>query len=203
MVNLIKKFLDFSQFFIFSGVLVIVLWMFVITPRKIDGVSMFPYLHNRDLILVFKLAYASSRPKRGDVVVFKHSETQDYIKRVIALPGEEIMIQNGKVYINGNILDESDYLGDSVYTTQGATLKEGVPFIVPDNQYICIGDNRPMSTDSREFGAVPIETIEGRALLVWYPPQDAKVINRVKYNISSALKGIKNVAYNLFSPNFR
>ena len=180
MVELFKKILDSLEFYIFAGVFFIIIWYFVLSPRAIDGVSMFPYLHNNDYILVYKLQYISKNPQRGDVVVFKHSETQDYIKRVIGLPGETIMIQNGKVFINGSELFET-YLDSTVRTQPETTIREAVPYQIPDNQYVLMGDNRPYSTDSREFGAVPKEYIEGRAVLVWFPPESAKLIKRLTY----------------------
>ncbi len=180
-MNLFKKILDSLEFYIFAGVFFIIIWYFVLSPRAIDGVSMFPYLHNNDFILVYKLEYLSSDPKRGDVAVFKHSETQDYIKRVIGLPGETIKIQNCKVYINGQLLDEP-YLDSSVCTEPQATIREGVPYKIPEGEFVLIGDNRPQSTDSREFGAVPKDYIEGRALAVWFPPENSKIINRLNYD---------------------
>lgn len=183
MMQLFKKILDSLEFYIFAGVFFIIIWYFVLSPRAIDGISMFPYLHNSDFILVYKLQYAYSDPQRGDVVVFRHSETQDYIKRVIGLPGETVLIQNGKVYINGKELHES-YLDSTVATQPESTIREGVPYVVPAGQYLCMGDNRPYSTDSRDFGAVPKDYIEGRAVLTWFPPEDAKIINRVTYDLN-------------------
>lgn len=180
-MNLFKKILDSLEFYIFAGVFFIIIWYFVLSPRAIDGISMFPYLHNEDFILVYKLQYLSKAPKRGDVVVFKHSETQDYIKRVIGLPGETVKIENGSVYINGKLLDESAYLDAAVRTQPGTSIKEGVDYVVPAGQYVLMGDNRPFSTDCREFGAVPKEYLEGKALVVWFPPKDAKTIKSVNY----------------------
>lgn len=180
MMNLFKKILDSLEFYIFAGVFFIIIWYFVLSPRAIDGVSMWPYLENSDFILVYKLQYLAKDPQRGDIVVFKHSESQDYIKRVIGLPEETVTIQNGTVYINGIALTES-YLDSSVRTQPESTIREGVPYKVPADQYVLMGDNRPFSTDSREFGAVPKEFIEGRAMVVWFPPKDSKLIKRLDY----------------------
>lgn len=179
-MNLFKKILDSLEFYIFAGVFFIIIWYFVLSPRAIDGVSMVPYLQNNDFILVYKLQYLTKDPQRGDVVVFKHSETQDYIKRVIGLPGETITVQNGRVYIDGRELYEA-YLDESVRTQPESTIREGVPYKVPEGKYALFGDNRPFSTDSREFGAVDKEAIEGRAILVWFPPENAKLIKRLDY----------------------
>lgn len=184
-MNLFKKILDSLEFYIFAGVFFIIIWYFVLSPRAIDGISMFPYLRNNDFILVYKLEYLTKDPQRGDVVVFKHSETQDYIKRVIGLPGETVTIQNGKVYVNGKELYEA-YLDETVRTQPESTIREGVPYKVPEGQFVLIGDNRPFSTDSREFGAVPKEYIEGRAIAVWFPPENSKLIKRIEYGTNLA-----------------
>lgn len=180
MMDLFKKILDSLEFYIFAGVFFIIIWYFVLSPRAIDGISMVPYFRNNDFILVYKLQYLSKNPQRGDIVVFKHSETQDYIKRIIGLPGETITIQNGRVFIDGKELYES-YLDATVKTQPEATIREGVPYKIPQGQYVAMGDNRQYSTDSREFGAVPKEFIEGRAVLVWFPPENAKLIKRLDY----------------------
>lgn len=181
MTNILKKILDSIEFYVLAGVLFIVIWYFVLSPRKIDGVSMFPYLHNNDYVLMYKLEYLGSTPKRGDVVVFKHSMTQDYIKRIIALPGETVLIRNGKVYVNDKLLDESLYLASTVVTNPAESIREGLPYVVPQGRYVLMGDNRERSTDSRSFGAVEKEAIEGRAVLLWFPPQNMKLIQRVTY----------------------
>jgi signal peptidase I len=183
-MEFIKKILDSIEFYILAGIFFIVIWIFVLSPRNIDGISMYPYLHNFDYILMYKLEYISGGPQRGDVVVFKHSATEDYIKRVIALPGESLLIQDGKVFVNGSQLDETQYLNPTITTKAGATIREGVPYKVPENNFVLIGDNRPASTDSRDFGAVPLTAIEGRAVFVWFPLQNIKVIPRINYKIS-------------------
>jgi signal peptidase I len=193
-MNFLKKLLDSLEFYILAGVLFVVVWYFVLSPRNIDGVSMFPYFHNFDYILMYKLEYLSSTPQRGDIVVFKHSAVQDYIKRVIALPGEEILLQSGKVYINGKLLDETQYLSTAVYTAGENAVQEGIPYVVPQGHYFLMGDNRPNSTDSREFGAIPKETIEGRAVLVWFPFNNTKIVPRIQYKISSY--SLENIARN-------
>lgn len=180
MMDIFKKILDSLEFYIFAGVFFIIIWYFVLSPRAIDGISMYPYLQNNDFILVYKLQYISKNPQRGDVVVFKHSETQDYIKRVIALPNETVTIQNGKVLINNVELYEP-YLDSTVRTQPESTIREGVPYKVPENQFVLMGDNRQYSTDSRDFGAVPKEYIEGRAVVVWFPPESSKLIKRPIY----------------------
>ncbi|MCC7304072.1 signal peptidase I [bacterium] len=183
-MDIFKKILDSLEFYIFAGVFFIIIWYFVLSPRAVDGISMYPYLHNNDFILVYKLQYISKNPQRGEIVVFKHSETQDYIKRVIGLPNETVLIQDGKVYIDGKILSEP-YLDVTARTQPEATIREGIPYKIPDNQYVLFGDNRQYSTDSREFGAVPKEYIEGRAVVVWFPPENAKFVTKPHYSLGN------------------
>lgn len=191
MNNAFKKFLDSIEFYILVLIFFILIWFFVLSPRAIDGISMFPYFYNNDFILVDKTVYLYSKPERGDVVVFKHSATQDYIKRVIGMPNDIVMVRNGNVYINDKLLDEP-YLTDDVRTSPGAALREGIPYTVPERQYLLMGDNRPSSTDSREFGAVPLEYIEGRAVIVWYPLDRMKMVPRGSKVYVSQLSNSQN-----------
>ncbi len=173
------KLLDWVNFVVLNLMIVmIVLWFTVGGFRKVDGVSMYPYFHNRDIVLLYKLAYRSQFPKRGDIIVFTLEDIKGhFVKRVIALPGEEVMIKGGNVYVNGELLDESAYLPDYVYTQAGRFLKEGMPYVVPDGYIIAFGDNRPNSTDSRYWGPIPMGRIEGRVMAVVYPFSRAKWIH--------------------------
>ena len=180
-MSLIKKILDIIQILIAPVIVIIVIMFYVITPRNVDGVSMMPTFHDKDFILLYKLAYINTPPKRGDVVVFQHSAQEHYIKRVIGLPGETILLKDGRIYINGSLLDESAYLPSGIRTQQESFLIEGEPFTIPPNKFFCIGDNRSNSIDSREFGPVDLEYIEGRVVMIWFPLDRIKVINRVNY----------------------
>lgn len=111
--------------------------------------SMIPTIQIDDHIFVSKLSYYFSDPQRGDIVVFHHDV--DLIKRVIALPGEEIDLRDGKVYINGEPLEE-DYLNEPMDT--GITGFLEFPYKVPKDCYFVMGDNRNYSKDSRYFGPV-------------------------------------------------
>jgi signal peptidase I len=107
---------------------------------------------------------------RGDVVVLKKPGRVDLIKRVIALPGEKILIQDGNVYINDKRLDES-YLDKSEMTLGGDHVKEGDSYLVPANNYFVMGDNRDNSLDSRfiNIGSIKSEWIEGELLIKIWP----------------------------------
>lgn len=149
---------------------------FVMQAFYIPSESMLPTLEKNDRALVNKLSYRLHDINRGDIVVFEkppeagaNDATSDLIKRVIGLPGEKIAFEGGKVYINGQVLDEP-YLPTGVTTSQGAkpcTLAE--PCTVPTGTIWVMGDNRSNSRDSRWIGPIPEENIVGRAFVRIWP----------------------------------
>lgn len=161
--------------------LVIVLYLFILTPHEIDGRSMHPTYKDGEVLLANKVIYRISEPKRGDAVIFKHSETEDYIKRIIGLPGEEVSLRDGNMYINDKMLDESEYLTDTIYTEKGRFLDEGDTIVVPDGEVFVCGDNRPHSSDSRDFGPVSIQDIKGKVWIVYYPFKNFRVVKHADY----------------------
>jgi signal peptidase I len=134
---------------------------------NIDGHSMEPSLHNTELILVDKWSYHFHTPARGDVIVFVSppDPTQDYIKRIIGLPGDVITIQNTTVIVNGKPLKEF-YVKPQ---NQGNPYPPFTNRVIPANSYFVLGDNRNGSSDSRDWGCVPQKNIIGRAALVYWP----------------------------------
>lgn len=135
----------------------------------VDGVSMEPNLHNTERILVDKWSYLFHPPQRGDIIVFAAppAPSEDYVKRIIALPGDIITIRNTTVIVDSDTLNE----------TYVSPTRQGNPFsfkqinnvIVPPNDYFVLGDNRAESSDSRDWGFVPRNNIVGRAVLVYWP----------------------------------
>jgi signal peptidase I, bacterial type len=143
--------------------LIFLIVRFVVQSYHIDGQSMDPGLQNGEFVMVNKTAYLFSPPERGDVIVFHypHNTQLDYIKRVIGLPGDTVNIDYQHVYVNGKQLNEP-YI-TVPYNHQGAH------WTVPANQYFVMGDNRPVSDDSREWGFVPKDYIIGKAAIVFWP----------------------------------
>jgi signal peptidase I len=129
-----------------------------------------------------KLTYRFGEPQRGDVIIFQYSETQDFIKRIIGIPGDTILIKDGNVFINGQQLDESDYISSSVYTRGGDFLSEGETISIGETEYFVLGDNRPHSSDSRTFGPISESKIKGKAWIVYLPISEFRIVTHQEYN---------------------
>lgn len=166
-----------------SVTIIAILHIFILQPNEVSGESMEPYLQNKDRILTDKLSYNFKEPERGEIVIFKYppNPKEEFIKRIVALPNEQIEIKNNQVIVYNNenpsgfVLNEN-YLGSTV-TTEGRTfIKEGEVIDVPSDSYVVFGDNRPYSSDSRNWGFITKEDIVGRALLRIWPANTLKVI---------------------------
>lgn len=139
---------------------------FVFDIMPVSGMSMFPNFHDRDVIVLNKISYALGTPKRGDSVVlrFPGDPNHDrYIKRLIGLPGEKVSILNGKLFINDSPLRET-YIADDIFAEPDMDL------ILKVNEYFLVGDNRPVSSDSRIWGPAYRENFIGKAFLITLPP---------------------------------
>jgi len=149
----------------------VVTYRFLFQPHEVKGNSMYDNFHDGEYLLTDKVSYRFGTPQRDDVVVFKapKNEDYDYIKRIIGLPGDQIRIEQGRVYVNGERLDESNYLNKDVFTQNGYFAKTGETITVPADSYFVMGDNRSNSSDSRDWGFVPAANIIGRAWLRYWP----------------------------------
>ncbi|KKQ90447.1 MAG: Signal peptidase I [Berkelbacteria bacterium GW2011_GWA1_39_10] len=142
---------------------------FILQPFMVEGNSMETNFHDKEYLLVNQISYRFSPPKRGDVIIFKYPKNpkEDYIKRIIGLPNEKVLISQGRVYINGQLLNEKYLLireKVSVNNESNELEKQ-----LSANEYFVMGDNRPHSSDSREWGPVPKENIIGKAWFVVFP----------------------------------
>lgn len=154
---------EVAETLVLAGLMLVVL-LTLVRNYKIEGTSMAPTLAPAEYILVDKLAYrVFGDPDRGDVVVFRDwNDEQDYIKRIIGLPGEAVDVRDGRVFIDGMPLDEP-YL-------QGApTGGGGGPTVLGPDDYFVLGDNRGNSSDSRVHGPLQRDHIVGRAWLTYWP----------------------------------
>lgn len=137
---------------------------------RVEKISMMPTLQEGELALVYKMAYEWGKPMRGDVVIFPHQTgtvTEDYVKRVIGLPGDNVEIKAGELYINGSLVKEP-YIKEPMRY-------EGTWHVPPDNLFV-LGDNRNHSLDSHDWGYVPLDIVVGRAVLVYWPLTEAKML---------------------------
>jgi signal peptidase I len=154
------------------ALLIFIVVRFILQTYHVDGDSMQPGLTTQEFVMVNKTAYLFQSPERGDVIVFHypHDTTQDYIKRIIGLPGDVIQMDSTHVWVNGKLLHEQVYISSS-YNQIGNSWK------VPPDQYFVMGDNRPVSEDSRSWGFVPKSYIVGKAALVFWPLNKLHFIN--------------------------
>jgi signal peptidase I len=146
-----------------------------ISPRIVDGQSMEPTLQNNEWVMLDKVSYMIHSPQRGDIVVFKYPKdpTEDFIKRVIGVAGDHVVIANGHVYVNGHQLSEN-YIADAPnYAAQCSFCDVHVP---KGNLYV-LGDNRDNSLDSHIWGFVPLSDVQGRAMFVYWPVPDITLLH--------------------------
>jgi signal peptidase I len=157
---------------VISAAVSILIITFLYQPVRVEGTSMLPRLEDHDRLFINKFVYRISSIHRGDVVVFHYPRDPEksYIKRVIALPGDRIFIERGRVFLNGKLLPES-YVPEQYRDTR--SLAE---MVIPEDAYFMMGDHRSISSDSREFGPVDRDLIYGKAVFVYWPTKDAGVV---------------------------
>ena len=129
---------------------------------RVDGSSMEPTLHTGEFVFVNKVTYKLSQPRRGDVIVFHYPRNpqENYIKRVIGSQGDKVEVRGGKVYVNGQNLQEPYIAASPNYTDT---------WTVPEGQLFVLGDNRNNSSDSHSWGFVPLDYVIGKATFVYWP----------------------------------
>jgi len=156
----------------FAIVFALIIRSFAVASFYIPSGSMEPTLRVHDRLIADRLSYTFHlrQPRRGDIVIFRYpgNESQDFIKRVVALPGERVSIFDGEVFVNGAPLDEPYEAEPPDYEMPEVT--------VPEGEYFVLGDNRNHSADSHVWGFVPRKNLVGHALFVYWPPQRAQVI---------------------------
>ncbi len=147
--------------------------LFLYQPVRVEGTSMVPMLQDQDRLFINKLAYRVGDVQQNDVVVFRYPRdlTKSYIKRVIAVPGDRLRIDHGRVYVNGVRLKEP-------YVPARYTDERSQPeMTIPPDQYFVMGDHRSISSDSRDFGPVDRRLIYGKASFVYWPFDQAGAIH--------------------------
>jgi signal peptidase I len=149
-------------------VLAIILYFgisFAVQTVHVEGLSMFATLDDNDYLIADKVAYRLHAPQRGDIVILRPptDNSKDFIKRVIALPGEQLIVRDGRVFIDGHLLNEP-YLPEQWTVFNNVSVTK-----IPPNQYFVMGDNRNRSQDSRTFGPISRDRIDGRAWFRIWP----------------------------------
>ncbi len=179
--------MDILETVVFIGSLFIVIYLFILTPNQVKGASMEPTFNSGDYILTSRVTFKLRMPQRGDVIVFKAPMNPDieYIKRVIGLPGDKIRIHDEKVYVNNALINEL-YISAPTNLWENGYISDNETLTVPDGDLWVMGDNRPRSSDSREFGPIPISSIIGQVFFRYFPSNKLGVIgNPLPPNIRS------------------
>ncbi|MBE2225062.1 MAG: signal peptidase I [Anaerolineae bacterium] len=168
--SLIRRFtLELFSTAVRAGILAFLIIYFIAQTHIVHGYSMEPNLHENQRIIVEKVSYRFEMPNRGDIVVIDVADSDvPLIKRVIGLPGESVGIVNGQLIVNEQVLNEP-YL--SPFPTYNYPIT-----IVPDDHIFVMGDNRPVSRDSRSFGAVSLDAVRGHAWVSYWPLEDVGVL---------------------------
>ncbi len=180
---------EWIESIIIAAILATFVRTFFFQIYKIPTTSMVPTLKPGDKIFVSKLVYGPKipftslrikgfrKPQRGDVIVFipPHDRKKAYIKRLIGLPGERILIKDGNIYVNGKLVTLPS-IASHYYYNQGDYGKEGKEIVIPEGKYFVLGDNSLCSLDSRFWGFVDEKDVIGKAIFIWWPPKRIGII---------------------------
>jgi signal peptidase I len=165
-------------FFDFIETLALAVILFVVINTlsarvRVDGYSMMPTLKNGEFVLVNRMAYWTSLPERGDIIVFSYpaNPDQDLIKRVIGLPGDVVTARDRQIFVNGYALNETYIAAPPEYVGE---------WTIPEGHLFVLGDNRNDSSDSHNWGTLPLENVVGRAIVIYWPPADWTLITHAK-----------------------
>jgi signal peptidase I len=175
-------FLDIIEVIVFAVAIFLFIYLLVMQPHRIKGSSMEPNFHDGEYLLSDKITYRLREPERGDVIVFEApgSNGDEFIKRIIGVPGDKVSVKSGSIYVNNKKLDE-EYIPQSVSTSAGAFLREDSEVNVPQEYYFVLGDNRPFSSDSRAWGFVSKTKITGKAWFIYWPPEQFGTVHAAQY----------------------
>jgi signal peptidase I len=179
---------DVFETVILALALFIVINTFVAQLHQVYGSSMLPGFKDSEYLVTDKVTYRFREPQRGEIIIFKAPEAphRDYIKRIIGLPGESLLIENNQLTIynathpQGLVLKET-YLRPGTLTEGKKAIPAGVRFTIPSDSYVVLGDNREASSDSRLWGVVKRHEIIGRSLARLWPPQEFSFVVRASY----------------------
>ncbi|MFA6320898.1 MAG: signal peptidase I [Candidatus Omnitrophota bacterium] len=182
---------EWTESIIIAVILALFIRTFVVQAFKIPSGSMIPTFQVGDRIFVNKFIYGAKipllnanlpalrQPKRGDIVVFISPDApkKDFVKRLIAVGGEKVEIKDGKILVNGKIVEEPSSIRSVYYYNGGDYGKEGQIIDVPKDSYFVLGDNSASSRDSRFWGFVPKKNLLGKVIVIYWPIHRMKTIN--------------------------
>lgn len=163
-----RIFLEVLQTLILAVVLYFLIDL-VVARVRVENISMLPTLEPGEFVLVNKIAYQWGDIDRGDIVVFHYSEQEDYIKRVIGVPGDVVEINSGEVRVNDSLLEEPYISAAPQYSGS---------WEVPDDSLFVLGDNRNQSSDSHRWGFIDDESVVGEAMVVYWPLDEMKFLSQ-------------------------
>jgi signal peptidase I len=180
-----KELWDWVKTFAVAFVVVVVIRLFLFDNYVVLGESMEPNFHNKERVIVNKVIYDIRKPQRGEVIVLHAPSGEDYIKRVIGLPGEKIRVTGDQVFIDDKVITEG-YIAEEIRRAkeQGSQYnRDNYPVgdaevTVPEGHVFVLGDNRPRSSDSRAIGFISFEEIVGRAEVIYWPLQDFNLVGK-------------------------
>jgi signal peptidase I len=151
-----------------GALLMVTVHLFVIQVSIVRGNSMEPALHDGDRLVVDRVTYNLGSVSRGDVVVLRYPRDPnvDFVKRVVGVPGDHIAMRAGVLFVNGEVSDDYGCISDRDHLNE---------LVVPPHEFFVLGDNRPISCDSREFGLVAEHLLKGRVRMRFWPLATASV----------------------------
>jgi len=164
MKQFLLSFLEILEVVIVAVVSIYLVYTFVAQPFKVDGKSMEPNFSTGDYLVVDEVTYYFREPVRGEVVVLHNptNESEFFIKRVIGLPEEQILVSDNKVFVNGERIDEA-------YLPTGISMADTPPFQLGEEEFFVMGDNREVSFDSRSWGPLGLHQIVGVVRIRFWP----------------------------------
>ncbi len=164
-----EEIVDFFKTIIIAAAVMLFIRVFIVQPFVVKGSSMEPNFYEKDYLMVDEVSYRFHSPNRGDIIVFKYQDgnkSEYLIKRIIGLPGETVVIKDGKVYIKNS---SGQLLLSEPYLPLGRETKGEITEEIKANDYFVLGDNREVSLDSRYFGQISKDKIVGKVLLRGFP----------------------------------
>lgn len=181
---------EWAESIIIAVVLALFIREFIVQAFKIPSGSMIPTFQIGDRIFVNKFLYGAKlpftdirlpavrQPKRGDIIVFRSTETpqKDFVKRLIGLPGETIEIKDGKIMADGRVVSDPSSIRAVYYYNTGDYGQEGQVIKVPEDSFYALGDNSASSRDSRYWGFVPKKNLIGKVILIYWPVHRMRLV---------------------------